>query len=171
MSYRIENDGLWQGQRYFLPADGEELVKKALREQKLHLYILGFGEYYINMRDDRFTYWGFQDFEMALLYLHAYDKKYPEQGLSAALEKTLFAMLDQERGSYIHSVAVLLLLQLDAEGKGYAWFCLKDGEKLREKAKQALAEKRQAVEEYCRFLKMTPRGAEYEWKTLYQTLE
>lgn len=69
------------------PVGYEILIHKALEEGKLRHFIIGYGEYYIPSRDERFQ--NLTDYVVLLWDFNGYHAKYPDSNLKEIYESAL----------------------------------------------------------------------------------
>lgn len=103
------------------------LIHKALEEGKLRHFIIGYGEYYIPSRDERFQ--NLTDYVLLLWDFNWYHAKYPDSNLKEIYESTLEEMLCSEIPSYIYCAAMCVLVHKDLEQNPNFHFELTDEEK------------------------------------------
>jgi len=89
----------------------ENLINKALEEGELSLCIIGFGEYHIKSRDERFQ--NFTDYALLLLNFDWYYTKHPNSKLKEIYEATLEEMLCSDKPSYIYCAAVCVFTHIE----------------------------------------------------------
>lgn len=93
------------------PVGYEILIHKALEEGKLRHFIIGYGEYYIPSRDERFQ--NLTDYVVLLWDFNGYHAKYPDSNLKEIYESALEEMLCSEIPSYIYCAAMCVLVHIE----------------------------------------------------------